>query len=119
MEVIEVGGAPSTGWTSQMKPLFFSEYGFASVDGTTNQPNVFAPALPRLSNGTTDLEIMRQSLIAFNNYWDDKTVGVTGFAEDRFAWAYDIRPYPQFPHSKIWIDWERWEKGHWLNGKLN
>ena len=119
MEVIEVGGAPSTGWTSQMKPLFFSEYGFASVYGTTNQPNVFAPALPRLSNGTTDLEIMRQSLIAFNNYWDDKTVGVTGFAEERYAWAYDMRPYPQFPHSKIWIDWDKWEKGHWLNGKLN
>ena len=117
-EVIEVGGAPASGWTARMKPLFFAEYGFASVDGTTNQPNIFAPLLPRESTGTTDFEVMKQSLIAFNAYWDAKTQGVSGFAEDRFAWAYDIRPYPAFPHYNIWDDSDKWSQGHWLNGKL-
>jgi hypothetical protein len=107
-----------TPWTARMKPLFFAEYGFASVDGTTNQPNVFAPGLPRLSNGITDFNAMRIGLNAFNDYWDDKTVGITGFAEDRFAWAYDLRPFPQFPNGGIWDDSSAWEKGHWMNGKL-
>jgi len=101
-----------------MKPLFFAEYGFASVDGTSNQPNVFAPALPRKSQGLTDFNAQRIGLRAFNDYWDDKTQGVSGFAEDRYAWAYDLRPYPQFPNAGIWDDSDAWEKGHWINGKL-
>ena len=108
----------NTAWTSRMKPLFFAEYGFASVDGTSNQPNVFAPGLPRMSNSLTDFNAQRIGLRAFNDYWDDKTVGVSGFAEDRYAWAYDLRPYPQFPNAGIWDDSDAWEKGHWINGKL-
>lgn len=107
-----------TTWTARMKPLFFAEYGFASVDGTTNQPNVFTPSLPRESTGTTSFEIQRKAVLAFNSYWDAKTVGVTGFAEDRYAWAYDIRPYPYFPLSYIWEDSDKWEQGHWINGKI-
>ena len=118
----QVAGSPTTvtntAWTARQKPLFFSEYGFASVDGTTNQPNVFSPDLPRLSSGATDNDIQLKGLIAFNEYWDNKTLGVTGFAEDRFAWAFDIRPYPQYPFGGIWNDSDDWEKGHWLNGKL-
>ena len=32
---------PTTQWTAQMKPIIFAEYGFATVDRCTNQPNVF------------------------------------------------------------------------------
>lgn len=108
----------NTAWTARMKPLFFAEYGFASVDGTSNQPNVFSPALPRLSNGNTDYNAQRIGLRAFNDYWDAKTEGISGFAEDRYAWAYDLRPFPQYPNAGIWDDSDAWEKGHWLNGKL-
>jgi hypothetical protein len=39
----------STGWVPQSKPLIFAEYGFASVDRCTNQPNVFFSATSRES----------------------------------------------------------------------
>ena len=31
----------STGWVPESKKIWFTEYGFPSVDGATNQPNVF------------------------------------------------------------------------------
>ena len=33
--------ATPTAWTPESKPIWFTEYGFPSVDGATNQPNVF------------------------------------------------------------------------------
>jgi hypothetical protein len=35
-----------------------------------------------------------------------------------FLWCWDARPYPHFPHSKVWADHAMWERGHWINGKL-
>ena len=34
-------GNNKTAWSPKMKPIIFTEYGFPSVDGCTNQPNVF------------------------------------------------------------------------------
>ena len=118
VSVKEMNITAPTGWTARMKPLFFAEYGFASVTGTTNQPNVFAPELPRMSNGNIDNDIQRRSIRAFNDYWDTKTQGVTGFAEDRYLWAADLRPFPQFPFGNIWDDSAAWQAGHWVTGKL-
>ena len=34
-------------------------------------------------------------------------------------WAWDARPFPEFPAlSSVWGDAENYEKGHWLNGRL-
>tara|TARA_R110002050_G_scaffold299553_1_gene465529 strand:- start:784 stop:2280 length:1497 start_codon:yes stop_codon:yes gene_type:complete len=109
----------STGWTSRMKPLYFSEYGFASVSGTTNQPNVFAPSLPRLSTGEADNEALRDGISAFNEYWDKKTQGIEDFAYERAIWTADLRPYPEFPNkTNVWGDGSYYDKGHWIHGKL-
>lgn len=36
-----------------------------------------------------------------------------------FLWTWDARPYPFWPDlKKIWTDGDRWQKGHWVNGKL-
>lgn len=110
---------PSTGWTSRMKPLYFSEYGFSSVSGTTNQPNVFAPSLPRLSTGQADNDIQREAIRAFNDYWDQKTQGINDFAYERAIWTADLRPYPEFPNrTDVWSDGSLYEYGHWIHGKI-
>ena len=110
---------PSTGWTSQMKPLFFSEYGYPSINGATNQPDKYISELPRLSSGEVDIDGQREAIAAFNQYWDSKTEDVSGFAEQRYIHAADIRPYPQYPDSSdVWSDTEEWAAGFRIDGKL-
>jgi hypothetical protein len=36
-----------------------------------------------------------------------------------FLWAWDARPYPQFPaRADIWSDAPNYTRGHWLNGRV-
>ncbi len=36
-----------------------------------------------------------------------------------FFWAWDARPYPQFPaRADIWADGPNYDRGHWLNGRI-
>ncbi|MEO0729974.1 MAG: phage tail protein, partial [Pseudomonadota bacterium] len=37
-----------------------------------------------------------------------------------YAYAWDARPYPQFPHdTETWSDGDNWFTGHWLNGRAS
>lgn len=110
----------TTGWTPQAKKIWFTEYGFASVDGTTNQPNVFvdptasSSALPRFSKGRVDFSIQRAAIEATEEVWADSAM-----VEERFLWTWDARPYPQWPDLlTIWSDGVNWDTGHWVQGKL-
>ena len=117
----------TTGWTSKMKPVWFTEFGFPSVDGCPNQPNVFYDPtssesfFPRGSKGRTDFQAQREALNATLDYLDtrEQASGNTGLVARRFIWTWDARPFSFWPDLEgIWQDSILWATGHWVNGKL-
>jgi len=107
-------------WVAQSKPIWFTEYGFPSVDGATNQPNVFYDPsssesfFPYHSNGKIDFLAQRTGISATESKWKDSTM-----VTQKFIWTWDARPYPFWPDLKsIWSDTDLWETGHWIQGKF-
>ena len=117
--------ATTTAWTAKMKPIWFSELGFPSVDGCSNQPNVFYDPtsiesyFPRGSKGRVDFMAQRTALNASIDYLDDENALDANFVPRKFIWTWDARPFPFWPdlHS-IWADYGNWKTGHWVQGKL-
>lgn len=112
--------ATPTPWIPQSKKIWFTEYGFPSVDGATNQPNVFydptsvVSAFPYYSRGRTDFKAQRIGLMATEQQWKD-----SDFVERMFIWTWDARPFPYWPDlTSIWSDGGAWKTGHWVQGKL-
>lgn len=110
----------ATAWVPGSKKVWFTEYGFPSVDGATNQPNVFFdPAssesfFPRFSRGQVDMRAQRLGITATEAVW-----GGSAIVERRFLWTWDARPYPYFPDLRhVWADGGVWLTGHWVTGKL-
>lgn len=123
-----------TDWEPEMKPVWFTEFGCAAIDKGTNQPNKFLDpkssesALPRYSNGTRDDLIQAQYYRAMLSYWAEpernpESNVYNGPMLDMsraHAWAWDARPFPQFPGlSALWSDSENYTRGHWLNGRVS
>lgn len=108
-----------TAWRPRMKKIWFTEFGFPSIDKATNQPNVFFDpdcydgGVPKLSTGAIDFNIQRKALRATLKYWQNSE-----FVERLFLWTWDARPYPAWPHGTVWRDGGLWSRGHWVNGKL-
>ena len=107
-------------WQPQSKPIWFTEYGFPSVDGATNQPNVFFDPsssesfFPRGSSGNVDIQAQRQGITGTCARWNDSNM-----VQQLFLWTWDARPYPYFPDLRhVWADGEVWQTGHWVTGKL-
>jgi hypothetical protein len=110
----------TTDWIPESKPVWFTEYGFPSVDGAANQPNVFydpnssSSALPYFSKGRIDFMAQRSGLTATEVKWKDSPM-----VEQMFIWTWDARPYPYWPDlTHIWTDGPAWKTGHWVQGKL-
>lgn len=108
-----------TQWKPKSKPVWFTEFGFPSIDKASNQPNIFFDpkcidgGVPKHSSGVVDFSIQRKAIRAFIEYW--KTQEYIG---QMFLWTWDARPYPAWPHMKVWRDGNLWEKGHWVNNKF-
>ena len=108
-----------TEWQPKMKQIWFTEFGFPSIDKATNQPNVFFDpncvdgGVPRYSSGEIDFSIQRKAIKAFIEYWQSEE-----YIGQMFLWTWDARPYPAWPHMNIWRDGYLWEKGHWVNNKF-
>lgn len=108
-----------TKWQPKSKKIWFTEFGFPSIDKATNQPNVFFDpncldgGVPRHSSGEIDFSIQRKAIKAFIQYWDGQE-----YIGEAFLWTWDARPYPAWPHMNIWRDGYLWEKGHWVNNKF-
>ncbi len=108
-----------TQWKPFSKPVWFTEFGFPSIDKATNQPNVFFDpkcidgGVPRNSNGVVDFAIQRKAIRAFIEYWQKEE-----YIGQMFLWTWDARPYPAWPHANFWKDGNLWEKGHWVNNKF-
>lgn len=110
----------TTDWVPQSKPIWFTEYGFPSVDGCANQPNVFVDnsssesAYPRFSRGRVDFMAQRQAIAATETVWAGSAM-----VANKFLWTWDARPYPYWPDlMNVWSDGRSWVTGHWVQGKL-
>jgi hypothetical protein len=110
-----------TAWQPKMKKVWFMEYGFPSVDLSTNQPNVFhdesssESAFPRGSKGMVDFQSQSDAIIATENFWAKNS----DIVQNKFIWTWDARPFPFFPlKTEVWADCSNWQFGHWLNGKV-
>lgn len=110
----------TTDWIPESKKIWFTEYGFASVDGTTNEPNRFVDpstgdsGFPRFSKGRVDFAIQRAAIEATEEVW-----AASDMVEEKFLWTWDARPYSQWPDlSGVWSDGINWATGHWVQGKL-
>ncbi|SMR72831.1 Putative phage tail protein [Aliiroseovarius halocynthiae] len=123
-----------TDWQPGSKPFWFTELGCAAIEKGTNQPNKFLDpkssesALPRYSSGRRDDLMQAQYLRAMYDYWRgaarNPTHGATGVKmldmDRAHVWAWDTRPFPQFPNRKgLWSDGGNYERGHWLNGRAS
>lgn len=110
-----------------MKPVWFTELGFPSVDGCANQPNVFYDPsskesyFPRGSRARINFQAQREALNASLDYLQarNKTEGKADLVPKSFVWCWDARPFSFWPDlDGVWKDSKLWATGHWVNGKL-
>ncbi len=131
-----IGGerqALATDWIPQSKPIWFTELGCAAIDKGTNQPNKFLDpkssesSLPKYSNGLRDDFLQLQYLRTVLGYWGDVDRnpvsdvygGPMVDLDNAYVWAWDARPYPNFPNNvELWSDGSNHARGHWLNGRI-
>jgi len=102
------------------KKIWFTEYGFPSINCSSNQPNVFydpsttESAVPIHSNILPDLLAQRRAIEATELRWKSSEM-----VDNKFLWTWDARPYPAWPNYKdLWTDVDCWHRGHWVQGKL-
>ena len=114
-----------TAWIAKMKPVWFTEFGFPSVDGCANQPNVFYDPtssesfFPRGSKGRVDFQAQREALNATLDYLEDRTLesGMADLVSRRFLWTWDARPFSFWPDLVgVWQDSALLNTGHWVLG---
>jgi hypothetical protein len=114
-----------TSWSPKMKKIWFTEFGFPSLHGASNTPNIFynpasqSGGLPKSSNGTINFDLQALCIEASIEYWREKNEEHEGIVDKMFLWCFDARPYPYYPlNLNIWSDGELHAPGHWVNGKL-
>ncbi len=123
-----------TPWVPCSKPIYFTEYGTAAMDLSTNQPNKFLDpkssesCLAYFSTGAADPFMQVQYVLAHQRHWskpENNPISpvyhdmMLNF-EKSFFWCWDARPWPEFPgHEEKWSDAANYQTGHWLNGRVN
>ncbi|WP_395463601.1 glycoside hydrolase TIM-barrel-like domain-containing protein [Wolbachia endosymbiont of Cantharis cryptica] len=114
-------GGSKTKWQPKMKKIWFTEYGFPSMNGCTNEPNVFVDKnsieskYPRYSNGEVSFLSQKTAIEGTLKKWQSSEM-----VEKMFLWAWDARPFPYFPNlCDVWSDCHNWQTGHWIQGKLS
>lgn len=115
----------TTAWTARMKPLWFTELGFPSVDGCSNQPNVFYDPhafdsfFPRGSFGQVDFSAQRNALNASLDFLAAQNTVEPNLVPVCIIWTWDARPFPFWPDLQtVWADYADWKTGHWIEGKV-
>lgn len=110
----------ASNWVPKSKEIWFTEYGFPSVECCTNQPNVFFDSTsiesnyPIHSNGNVDYKAQRAAILATELFWENSEI-----VTNKFLWSWDARPYPYWPDDlHIWSDGSSYQKGHWVQGKF-
>ena len=101
-----------TAWIPKSKKIWFTEYGFNSVDGTTNEPYK-KDGLPAYSNGNVDFFAQRTAIEATEEVFLNSE-----YVENKFLYYWDMRPYPFYPNrTDLWDDCEKWKYNYCINGK--
>ncbi len=122
---------PATAWAPRSKPIWFTEYGFPTVNCATNQPNVFIDPksaesfAPYYSNFGVDRVVQRAAIEATEEFWrepaNNPVSPVYGgpMLERLLVWCWDARPYPWFPAlTRVWADGTNYRLGHRVQGKI-
>jgi hypothetical protein len=124
----------STAWEAKSKPIWFTELGCAAIDKGPNEPNKFLDpkssesAIPHFSNGKRDDYVQMQYLRAYYGFFgsaDNNPVspvygGPMVDMSRAFIWAWDARPWPDFPSNlSVWSDGRNHVTGHWLTGRTS
>lgn len=122
---------PATAWAPRSKPIWFTEYGFPTVNCGSNQPNVFIDPksaesfAPYYSNVSVDRVVQRAAIEATEEFWREPANNPVSplyggpMLGRRFVWCWDARPYPWFPAlTKVWSDGTNFRLGHWIEGKI-
>ena len=103
--------AAPTAWQPRSKPIWFTELGCPAVNKGTNQPNVFHDPkssesfFPYFSNGCRDDFIQHRYLQAMFAHWNDPANNPVSHVYGgrmvdmgrAHVWAWDARPWPDFP----------------------
>ncbi|MES2214797.1 MAG: glycoside hydrolase TIM-barrel-like domain-containing protein [Pseudomonadota bacterium] len=109
----------TTNWKPKSKKIWFTEFGFPSIDKSPNQPNVFYDpkcsdgGAPRHSTSQIDFSIQRKAIKVSIEHFKSSE-----FVEKMFLWTWDARPYPAWPHGNSWRDGNLWSRGHWVCNKF-
>lgn len=100
-------------WSERLKKIWFTEYGFRSIDGATNEPYKVVE-LPVYSTGDSNFYAQRIAIEATEEVFKN-----VEYIENKFVYYWDIRPYPYYPNKvDIWKDGENWKYDYSLNGKV-
>ncbi|GAT77099.1 hypothetical protein EHRUM3_03710 [Ehrlichia ruminantium] len=109
-----------TTWIPRSKKIWFTQYGFPSIDNCTSQPSIFIDypqynKYSTFSQRSIDFYAQKIALIGTINAWHDSEM-----VEHMFLKEWDARPYPYFPQlQNIWQDAQNWQIGYWIQGKLS
>lgn len=111
-----------TSWKPKMKPIWFTEFGFPSMNRSINAPHLTYDPKNRSSKAfrhtstNPDFALQARAIHATLEYWNQKS----DIIQNAFLWAWDVRPFPYFPERlDLWSDGNQWSRGHWINGKID
>jgi hypothetical protein len=96
-----------------MKPIWFTEFGFPSIDKASNKPNVFFnpntqdSGTPTHSTGKADDDVQRKALRATLEFWQHSS-----FVHNMFGYCLDARGNGW--HKEEYTDSNLWTYGHWI-----
>ncbi|MGN7619072.1 MAG: baseplate megatron protein TIM-barrel domain-containing protein [Ehrlichia sp.] len=110
-----------TPWIPRSKKIWFTQYGFPSIDNCTSQPDIFIKyqynqkKYPMFSNGYVDFHAQKIAISGTIKAWDNSDM-----VEQMFLLGWDIRPYPHFPQlQNIWQDAKDWQISYCVQEKLS
>ncbi len=111
-------GSAHSCWAPKMKPVIFTEYGFSSIDGTTNKPNFYYETgsgnAPIVNNKAQSLAIAASEI-----FFAEANARNKDFLPLNFLYVWDARPYPYFPNNcQAWSDCKNHQYSHAVNGKF-
>lgn len=119
-----------TVWKPKAKKIWLTEFGFPSVDKSTNEPNKFPDSksldggYPVFSSKGVDFAIQEEAILSAIAHFERLEC-----IQKSFLWCWDAR-YPFWPSDAFrcqfqkdvnlsWDDDSNWITGHWVNGKLS
>ncbi|QXK92104.1 glycoside hydrolase TIM-barrel-like domain-containing protein [Neoehrlichia mikurensis] len=101
-------------WNPKMKKIWFTEYGFPSIDNCTSQPNIAIDNNPIFLNQHVNFAAQKNAIEGTIEAWKSSEM-----VDKMFLWGWDVRPYPIFPNMQNnWHDAKNWQTGYWIAGKI-